>query len=184
MVWLLCGSSGILHAGQCQNDIYLTDSSAITPQNGDLRLVVQATGAPQAGMLYVEVFSNRWKVMHWPPNVIFQDSSNPINVNPPTIQYPAASFANPAVLNTPTIRAHTFVWQHRLTVRYNNNESMYYIAHQPRAGRLHLEPQVPEVRARILGLRWGGQVNQWRRADFQGMCFGKMKVQLTDRKLD
>ncbi|KAJ7755608.1 hypothetical protein DFH07DRAFT_959251 [Mycena maculata] len=163
MHWEFLGSTGILVASHCQNDIYLTPGGTpLNPNIGDIRLIVQATNMGQMAIIYAELWTVAgWQAMNMPSHLVVQD----VMANVPQVAQqllPRHWLTNQAILNNvPFVLGYTLVWSHTVII---SGASINYIPHRPRGDNDAYMPArnpdpnpVPCVR-----IRWARQRSEYR----------------------
>ncbi|KAK7059464.1 hypothetical protein R3P38DRAFT_2758894 [Favolaschia claudopus] len=166
------GSTGWLHPGQCQNDIYLTlGARPELPAAGHQRLIFQSL-TPLVVIAYLEQYvpAVGWAVLPMLPNILFFDPVlNPGGVPVPTSPIPLPMIVNanifgviPPIPPPANIQGYMLIWTHpfRFTAPL-----LCYIKHSKRRqGQQYAIPMNPSPAPKIFQeIRENLQINQCRR---------------------
>ncbi|KAJ7701602.1 hypothetical protein B0H14DRAFT_3173614 [Mycena olivaceomarginata] len=131
------------------------------------RLILQQDNI-QVGVAYLEQWmlnqgNWNWTVIPLPPAIVLVDRT--VNANAPVAvtNLAAARITNPRILgNAPVVTGYRFIWGHDLEL---TGGAFRYVRHERRIhGQLYQVPFNPSGSGiGTLAIRWGQQVNQWRK---------------------
>ncbi|KAJ7478773.1 hypothetical protein B0H11DRAFT_2233907 [Mycena galericulata] len=166
MRWEFLGSTGILVAGRCQNDVYLTPGGTpLNPNIGDIRLIIQATNMGQMAIVYAEMWTldgqPGWEAMNMPAHLVVQD----VTANIPQVArqpLPRHWLTNQAILNNvPWVLGYTLIWSHTVIL---SGAGIHYIPHSPRGiNDVYMPAKNPNPNPIPCGgIRWARQRSEYR----------------------
>lgn len=163
MPYRYIGSTGMLNAGQIQNDIWLDGNNPVNPAPNDIRLIYQS--APFSLFVYAEQWNavaGQWEVIDMPVNIV----GNCPNLPPGAMIFgplPTYIPINQTALNLGAVfQGFVFDWNELFRMR-NAAGQLCYIRHMRRQqGQVALQPNPFAIPLAIDRIDWGVQINHWR----------------------